>query len=288
MSIANLYVKRIIMQPSDWISSRDGTKLFTQSALVPKPDRVVVLVHGFAEHIGRYAELIERLNRANMSVLGLDLRGHGRSHGKRGYIDSLEQYGEDLDAAVKHARQKTGVNQITLVAHSMGGLVASCYAAHNPQNLAGMVLSSPLIAIAVKVPYWKAQVGRVMSSVLPWFSLPNTLDAKVLTHDLAKVRAYEQDPLIFHHVTARWFEQVTGFREQALQLASQIQTPLLLQLSAEDYVVDFEASKQWFERLTGVDCTLKIYEGFYHEIYNEVRREEPIRDMLQWLTRGSC
>lgn len=276
------------MQPSDWISSRDGTKLFTQSAFVPKPDQVVVLVHGFAEHIGRYSELISELNQANMSVLGLDLRGHGRSHGKRGYIDSLEQYSEDLDAAVKQAQKKTGAEKVIVLAHSMGGLVASNYAAHHSQKLSGLVLSSPLFAISVKVPRWKALIGKVMSSVLPWFSLPNTLHAKLLTHDPVKVRAYEEDPLIFHHVTARWFEQVTGVRDEALKLASQIQTPLLLQLSAEDYVVDFETSKQWFERLTGVDCTLKVYEGFYHEIYNEVRREEPVRDMLAWLKRGAC
>jgi alpha-beta hydrolase superfamily lysophospholipase len=240
------------MQPTDWISSRDGTKLFTQSAFVPNPDRVVVLVHGFAEHIGRYTEVIEALNKANMSVLGLDLRGHGRSHGKRGYIDSLEQYGEDLEAAIEHAKKKTGVKKVAILAHSMGGLVASCYAAHNPQNLSGLVLSSPLIAIAVKVPYWKSQLGKLLSNCMPGFALKNTLDPKLLTHDPIKVRAYEEDPLVFQDVRARWFEQVTGFKDQAMKLAAQIQTPLLVQLSAEDYIVDYEASRQWFENLTAV------------------------------------
>ncbi len=244
-----------------------------------------MLVHGFAEHLGRYADLIAQLNRAGISVFAVDLRGHGRSHGARGYIDDLSQYEDDLDAAMEAARTRTGVHMITIVAHSMGGLVASCYAAKKPQMLSGLVLSSPLFAIAVKVPYWKAKLGQIMSSLLPAFALPNTLDAAHLTHDLLKVRAYQDDPLVFKYVRARWFERVSAITPEALSLAGQIQIPLLLQLSAEDYVVDFETSKRWFECLTGIDCTLKIYEGFYHEIYNEVRREEPIRDMLEWLAR---
>lgn len=273
------------MKPTDWISSRDGTKLFTYNALIPKSDEVVVLVHGFAEHIGRYNDLIRLLNQANLSVLGLELRGHGRSHGKRGYIDSIEQYEEDLDAAVLHAKKLTKHKKVFLLAHSMGGLVASLYAAHHPNQISGMVLSSPLFQIAVQVPGWKQQLSKLMSSFLPWFSLPNTMESRFLTHDAAIVRAYNDDPLVFHHVTARWFQIMMQITPKALEAASQIQVPLLLQLSQDDHVVDFETSKEWYSHLTGIDSSLKIYEGFYHEIYNELRREEPLSDMLEWLKR---
>ena len=271
------------MHANDWISSRDGTKIFTQSSPVSQPSKTVVLVHGFAEHIGRYQELIGLLNQANISVLGLDLRGHGRSHGARGYIDSLEQYLEDLDAAVS----KTGLSKVYFVAHSMGSLVASAYAAKYPQKVAGMVLSSPLFAIVVQVPWIKLQFGKVMSRILPRLSVPNDgLDSTFLTHDKSKVRAYNEDPLVFHTITARWFDIMMHIRPKSLAIAKQLQTPLLLQLAGEDHVVDSKTSEEWFKHLPRKIGTLKIYKGFYHEIYNEIKRKKPLEDMLAWLQKA--
>ncbi|MBL4818855.1 MAG: lysophospholipase, partial [Deltaproteobacteria bacterium] len=255
------------MQSKDWISSRDGTKLYIKPALVDNPKHTIVLVHGFAEHIGRYQDLIERLNQSNMNVIGLDFRGHGQSDGQRGYIDSLSQYEEDLDAAVQTAKQKTGTQKVTILAHSMGALIASCYAVNRADQVSGLILSSPLIALSVKVPYWKQQVGQIMSTLWPTFSMPNTMDPKYLSHDPKTVQDYEKDPLVFHEVNARWFEQVTGFKGEAIKIAAKIQTPMLVQLSDEEQIVSFDASKEWFDHIPGADSSVKVYEGFYHEIY---------------------
>jgi lysophospholipase len=126
-----------------------------------------------------------------------------------------------------------------------------------------------------------------MSSFLPWFSLPNTMESKYLTHDAARVRAYDEDPLVFHAVTARWFQIMMQITPKAMSAAAQIQVPLFLQLSEDDHVVDFETNKQWYTHLTGIESAIKPYKGFYHEIYNELGRQEPLTDMLDWFKRHS-
>ncbi len=271
------------MPSKDWISSRDGTKLYIETHPVPNPKHVVVLVHGFAEHIGRYGEIFERLNRANMSVLGVDLRGHGRSHGMRGYINNFSEYIDDLGTAVREAQTRNNVSKVIILAHSMGALVASCYAAQHPDQISGLILSSPLIEIAVEIPAWKRRAGQWMAKLMPSFSLKSTMDTKYLTHDTEKVRAYDEDPLIFHYVRAGWFDQITGFKDEAFKIARQLRTPVLVQFSPKDYIVNFETGKKWSSELASSQKEIKVYDGFYHEIYNEVEREKPISDLIAWL-----
>ncbi len=271
------------MHSKDWISSRDGTKLYIERHPVPNPKHVIVVVHGFAEHIGRYGQIFEQLNRAGMSVLGVDLRGHGRSYGMRGYINNLSEYVDDLETAVREAKATSSASKVIILAHSMGALVASCYASKHPNQVSGLILSSPLIEIAVEIPAWKRKAAHWMAKLMPSFSLQSTMDTKYLTHDTGKVRAYNEDPLIFHYVRAGWFDQITGFKEEAFKTAKKIKTPVLVQFSPKDYIVNFETGKTWSHELASEDKEIKIYDGFYHEIYNETEREKPISDLIRWL-----
>jgi alpha-beta hydrolase superfamily lysophospholipase len=271
------------MSSKDWISSHDGTKLYIENHPVSAPKHVVVLVHGFAEHIGRYGEIFKRLNRAGMSVLGVDLRGHGRSHGMRGYINNISDYVDDLDAAVREAKARNNASTVVILAHSMGALVASCYTAQYPNQVSGLILSSPLIEIAVEIPAWKRKAGHWMAKLMPSFSLKSTMDTKYLTHDTEIVRAYDKDPLVFHYVRAGWFDQITGFKDEAFKTAKKIKTPVLIQFSPEDYVVNYETGHAWASEIRSPNKQILVYDGFYHEIYNEIEREKPISDLIHWL-----
>jgi alpha-beta hydrolase superfamily lysophospholipase len=223
------------------------------------------------------------LSAARFSVVAIDLRGHGYSEGKRGYIDSMQQYLDDVDAAVEHAKAEFGFDRVILLAHSMGALVATHYANAYQSKLLGLALSCPLMGIKVKVPLWKAKLGEVMSTYMPSFKLASTIDAADLTHDVKKADVYRQDSLIFHHVTARWFSEILKSQEESLHFAPALKLPLLLQLSDPDKIVDSEQSKVWYDLCKMKDKTQLIYKGFFHEIYNETERQKPISDMVDWL-----
>ena len=266
------------------ISSQDGTSIFFREALVPNCTQAVVLVHGFAEHSGRYEHVMAALNDASISVMAIDLRGHGRSGGVQGHMESVDQYVEDIHTAVTVLKEKSQRSKIILMAHSMGGMVASHYAVTHPKELAGLVMSSPLMGIKVHIPTWKWVVGEVMANIKPFFQLKSTIDANDLTHDKAIVALYQKDDLNFHFVKAKWFSQIQTAIAEAQGFASRIQTPLLLQLSDPDRIVDAEKSREWFQKCQMPDRKQLVYSGFFHEIYNELEREKPIRDAIQWIT----
>lgn len=264
------------------LSSPDGTRLFYRALVTNMPKMPVVVTHGFAEHSGRYEEVMESLAKAGFAPLAFDLRGHGKSDGKRGYINRFEEYLEDLEAVAAFARTRYNSRCIISLGHSMGGLIAARHALAHPKSVQGLILSSPLFGIRVHVPGWKKQLGHVMSRLLPAFSMPNDIDAGNLTHDKAKADMYRSDPLIFRHVCARWFDEILRVTF-ASSSDRRVDMPLLLQLSEDDRIVSCDQSRAWFDQLEGTDKTLRVYDGFFHEIYNERERARPIGDFVSWL-----
>ena len=276
------------MAKASFIESRDGYQLFFRERMVESAASTVVLIHGFAEHSGRYGHVMDALEAAQINVLACDLRGHGKSQGKRGYIDSFSQYIDDVKAAVDFAKKKYKVKKIALMAHSMGALIATHYAAQYEQNLCALVLSSPLFGIRGDVPKWKTVTGRLMSRYYPSFSLANSIRGCDLTHDVKLASSYDQDPLIIHHVAARWFTEVQKAYEEARHIPPHLKIPLLLQLSNMDRIVDDQQSVQWYQKCAMPDKKKLIYDGFFHEIYNEIECARPIADAVNWLkTRDS-
>lgn len=264
-------------------ASLDNTRLFYRKFAVEKPRLGVVIVHGFAEHSGRYQETARALNEIGCSVLAIDLRGHGMSEGRQGGLASFDQYVEDLDAAVRFACQQFQKQSVLIVAHSMGALVASHKVARNAQGVWGLTMSSPLLGIKITVPQWKKAACAWLSQYWPGFRFPNEIQPNLLSHDPQKVAAYANDPLIFKFVTARWFEEINGAMSAAKDLKSKIAVPLLMQIAGDDHIVDSQKSRAWYDTCTMPDAQQIVYEGFYHEIYNELERGRPLSDLSNWI-----
>jgi len=273
-----------IQSRDGYFSTFDGVRLFYREWHTGNTVCYLLIVHGLGEHSGRYNQLAEDFLREGVSSIAFDLRGHGKSEGKRGHIMNFNEYIYDLDN-FKEMLLKRINKPLFLLGHSMGGLIAMSYAIKNSQGLSGLITSSPLFKIRVKVPAWKAFIGRTVSRLIPALSMNNELNANMLSHNTDVVKAYLGDPLVHAKVSSRWFTEVTQTMEDTLNIADRLNIPILMLHAGADRLADPVGSKEIFGRLRVESKALKIYDGFYHEIYNEVNREEPIRDTIEWLRK---
>ncbi|HEY6333384.1 MAG TPA: alpha/beta fold hydrolase, partial [Blastocatellia bacterium] len=177
----------------EMLTMRDGTRLYARRREANPSLAEIVIVHGFGEHSGRYSAITEHLVSHGMTVTAYDHRGHGQSDGLPGHVDRFSDYDRDLAAIVATVRARS-TGPLFLVAHSMGGLIALHYLIEAGPEIAGAAISAPLLGFAVKVPGYKAMIGRISALVAPKFRMQNEIDPMVLCRDREICIAYAADP----------------------------------------------------------------------------------------------
>ncbi len=220
----------------------DGVELWAEDypAARQPPRAAVLIVHGYAEHSGRYADVARRLAAAGYEVMGFDYRGHGRAGGARGHCDRFTDFVSDLQRAC--ARLEAATHQpIVLLAQSHGGLVA-LRALVDPEQwklpgVVAAVLTAPFLGLKLPVPRWKVVVGRAASRLLPRLSMPNGLVASDFSHDPKSNAAWENDPLCLKIATARWFTEMSAAQALVAARAGRITVPTLWLVAGDDKVV---------------------------------------------------
>ena len=267
------------------INAADGTLLFMRHHIPENARGLALVVHGFAEHCGRYDEMAEFFAARGLATFLYDQRGHGKSGGARSYISTFDEYVADLAMVAKRACEITGMEQFLLVAHSMGGLVAAHFAGRRGGMLRGLVLSSPFIGFAIKVPAVKALAGKVMSGIWPTLSLPTGIDPAVISHDEAVVKAYDTDPLNNKVATARWFTEIVKAQSEAAGVISGYTGPLLVVQAGDDKLADPAASRALFEAAGTQHKEMQVFDGFYHEVFNEVDRKAVYDTLDRWMKK---
>lgn len=265
--------------------SRDGTRLGLRRWSTPEPcSAMLLVVHGYFEHGGRYAELAEVLAARGIETWALDLRGHGRSEGRRGHVTTFAAYLDDVDAALQASREVLPSTPRFVLGHSMGGLVAYLWAAQRPyaRDTHGLVLTNPYLGLALRVPAWKIALAHLLSGLVPTFSLPADLDPSLLSHDEQRNQAYMHDPLIFQSATARWFIETT--RAQAtVKTTHRLPVPVLFVIGDADGIAHPQTSRDVFARLEAPEKTLNELPGQYHEVLNEPSRADTMAAIAAWL-----
>lgn len=271
------------------LRTADGVELasyrWPADARAAAPRATVALLHGLAEHAGRYAPLAARLNAAGIDLLAIDLRGHGRSPGKRAWVARFDEYLDDADALLAEAARAS--TPLFLMGHSMGGAIAALYAIERApargRTLAGLVLSSPALAPGRDVPRWMLALSRVISRVWPTFPAIR-IDAALLSRDADVVAANRADPLVHHGpVPARTGAEILDAMARIERGRDTLRVPVLVYHGTADKLTEPDGSRTFGARVGSADRTLTLYEGGFHETMNDIERERVIDALIGWI-----
>jgi alpha-beta hydrolase superfamily lysophospholipase len=262
-----------------------GGPVFWQSWTPDEVKAVVVLSHGLAEHSGRYGHVAERLNDSGYVVYALDHWGHGRSSGTPGNVERISHLDTDLGELLSKARAEHPGLPVFLLAHSFGTLVALDFlVTHGESGLSGLALSGTLVDPSVGSPVQRAAAG-VLSRLTPNLGVA-ALDPTTVSKDPEEVRKYVEDPLNYHgKVRARTGAEMLLATHRVIAGLGRLTLPVLLMHGVGDRLVSPGGSKLVAERIGSKDKTLTLYDGLFHEIFNEPERDQVLDDLVGWLDK---
>ncbi len=263
--------------------SNDGLRLCGR---MWEPDRdakaVIGLIHGLGEHSDRYGPVANIFNRAGFALITFDLRGHGRSEGRRGHAPNYSALMSDIGLFLKDVESRyTGI-PCFLYGHSLGGNLAIHYALLHKPALAGVIVTAPFFRMAFKPPAWKTALLDVLNAVHINIPISTALDQAALSRDLHAVRLYQNDPLVHDRITPALAVDMQREGAWNLRHAPDFPLPILLMHGEADRITSVEASVEFAAHLEH-KCTLKIWDGCYHELHNEPEKETILSYALAWM-----
>ncbi len=266
-----------------FFNESEDQRLYYQCWL-PRGDAraVVVIVHGFSDHCDRYSNLVKALVKRHLAVYSYDLRGHGRSSGKQGYIEHFDEYRQDTHTFISFVSERHPDHPLFLFGHSMGGLIALDQALYYPERLSGVIASAAHLGNPPVAPV-KLTLGRVLSKVWPSFSIDAGLDESALSRDETVVQAYRDDPLVHGQATARLSTELEQAVAETQANASQFKPPLLIYFGTEDRLTNPEDSQRFYNNVRSTDKSIIIYEGGHHENHNDIHSERVVIEVAQWI-----
>ncbi|MFN2289765.1 MAG: lysophospholipase [Anaerolineae bacterium] len=261
----------------------DGVELYYQRW---RPEGIprasLAVIHGFGEHSGRYGNVVDWFVPRGYAIYALDQRGYGRSPGGRGHVNAFSEYRQDVAAFLDLVRNAEAGRPLFLLGHSLGGLIALDYSLHDPSGLDGVIASGPTLG-TVGVSPFLLLLSKALSRLWPSLTLETGLEVAALSRDQAVVDAYVSDPLVHNLGTPRLGTEMAKAAERAQGHAADLALPCLILHGGADRLCDPKDSRAFFDKVTFADKQRHEYEGYYHEIFNDVDKEVVFADMEAWL-----
>jgi len=249
-----------------------------------RPRAVIVNLHGLGDHSGLYPNLAGHFPARAVALYAFDMRGNGRSPGQRAYLGSWKEYRGDLEAFVGRIREWEPGLPLFLLGNSLGGLVVLDYVLHQPGQVEGVIAAAPVLG-DVGVPPVLMALGRVMSRVLPRFSLNVGMDLTGLAREPSVVEAVLADPLFHRRGTARLSTEVTAAINRVQHLAGTLSVPLLILHGSADRMVPPDGSRAFFAKVRFPDREFREYPDAYHGLFADLGFETVLGDLEGWIDR---
>lgn len=259
------------------------TKFYAQYWQAETTEAVILLVHGMGEHSDRYSGFfVDRFLEKNISVVAFDQFGHGRTEGKKGHTPGYDYNLDSIDFMLNKCKELFAGKPCFLYGHSMGGNLVATHILKRKSEIAGALLSSPMLRLAFTPPSWKLKVGALLRNIYPSFTEATGLNVNDISRDAEEVRKYKEDILVHDKVTINYSIPFFEAGEWALQNAGKLDKKLFIFHGTGDKITDFKATKTYAEK-AGSNAKLKLYEGGYHELHNDLCKKEVLEDMTAWI-----
>jgi acylglycerol lipase len=268
-----------------WVEASDGVRLYAQWWKPSgAPKAIVCLVHGGSEHSGRYAHLANVLTCSGYLVGAIDLRGHGRSPGRRDFIRLFGEYLTDVRSLLSQASKEVPGRPVFLLGHSLGGLIATLFVIAERPAIAGLVLSGPFLEFGQGISKPAIKLARIMGRLFPTLTITKALDTTAVSRNPDVVNAYAKDPLVHHGgiPLGTGVEVIKAVAEVDARM-EEVRVPLLVFHGTADRLAAVEGSKRLYSRASSADKTLRLCEGLFHEVFNEPERETLLDELVKWL-----
>lgn len=261
----------------------DGARLFRQSWVPSLAKAQVLIVHGYGEHSGRYAHVAERLNREGYAVHAYDHRGHGKSPGRMGHIPNFDRLITDLDEFSADLFRQLPAGPWFVFGHSLGGLVTVSWVLRSKPSLRGLVLTNAGVKADDSVAPLLRKVAGLVARIAPHM-VAHKLPIDGLSRRPEEVAKYKADPLVYHgNIGARTGYEMMRTIDAIQPRFGEITLPFIAIHGTADRLVPYAATQMLYDRAGSKDKTLKLFEGGYHELFNDTCAEEFFTVLLEWL-----
>ena len=274
---------RVVRRTESHTPGSHGNTLFRRDWLPEQPERALLVVHGYAEHSGRYEGFGAWFAARGCAVHAYDHPGHGRSSGTRCHVRRFADLLDDLDLALQQVRARHPARSVFLVGHSMGGLTVAAFAADRRPDVAGVVTSGAALSVSEGLSRGRRLAARVLRRIAPRFAFQSRIDANGLSRDPDVVRAYLEDPLVIRTITASLAAELMAAIPRTAARGGDVRVPMLMLHGEADPICPVDGSRAFYAQLDVPGSRLRSYPGLRHEIFNEPERESVFEDLLDWV-----
>ena len=273
----------MIMNEESIIKSSNNVNIFYKKDIPNNPKGIVVIVHGFAEHLGRYDYFVENLNQNGFVCYRFDNRGHGKSGGETLDLEDYIDFVNDADLVVQKAKSDFPNLPIFMFGHSMGGFITALYGEKFKDRLNGQVLSGAATDEPLQSTAALKKIINIGNKIFPKLRVKNDLSA-LISRDNTVIDNYRKDPLIHDKATIRFYKQfivegITYLKNNA----KEYNYDCLILHGKDDKIISYKSSENFYNKISSKDKKIKIYDNLYHEILNESDRDIVINDIIDWL-----